>query len=704
MGTLSRPRAVVLALALAGCARVPKDRYGIDAVRFEGVKQFDEDALAACLYSRERSAVRLGLGGVERHRCGVAPFEKRGKRVDLWSWGWTDWSIYDRLAFERDSARILRWYEARGHHQARVVAATAEPVQAKGDDTLDPKAAEPGCERISKRQGCEVQLKFVVDEGEPTLVQTLLLEGVSGLPPKLAESTRDALQLRRGDRFDEALYEGSKQAVIELLQEDGYAHARVEGAVRIDRERHSADVRLLASPGPRCRFGQVQIEGAADSLAAMARAMTMIDPGDAFSPAAIRGARRAVFASGAFGSVSVEPLLTSGSDTVDVLVRVVPVRKHVYGVGLGMQAGIVTRGDTWDPVSVPQWDVHLVAKYRQNRFLGGPRRLSLENRPALIIQEPFPQFTTPRFGNELRTELRHVGLGDPRTVVALGADYIWGPDPFDTFFRHRVDTGLTFERRFLRDDHLYLSTGLKNSVYRVPEGELTSDGAEPSANYLLTYFFQRIRFDYRDDEQRPRLGFMYQTEIQEAGMGKASSWAYLRTTPDLRVYLPLPWQITLTTRFALGMYFILRADQKLDDLSRDLGPRDLRLRGGGATSNRGFLPGELGDGSDGGTRRWEASCELRVPLTNVFGVVGFFDAGDVSKKSEFRWNYPQASAGFGLRYFTVIGAIRVDLAWRIENMQVFGPDQRDPGGELSEVDFGFATMDGAIHFTLGESF
>jgi hypothetical protein len=52
----------------------------------------------------------------------------------------------------------------------------------------------------------------------------------------------------------------------------------------------------------------------------------------------------------------------------------------------------------------------------------------------------------------------------------------------------------------------------------------------------------------------------------------------------------------------------------------------------------------------------------------------------------------------------VIGAIRVDLAWRIEDMQVYGPDERDPGGELSEVDFGFATMDGAIHFTLGESF
>jgi outer membrane protein assembly factor BamA len=322
----------------------------------------------------------------------------------------------------------------------------------------------------------------------------------------------------------------------------------------------------------------------------------------------------------------------------------------------------------------------------------------------MIVQEPFPGFTEPRFGNELRAQLRQMSVFEARTAMQVTAAYIWGPDSFDTFFRHRVDTGLGFERRFLKNEGLYLSLGIKNSVYRVPDGETTMEGDPAPASSLLTYLYQRIRLEYRDNETRPHKGFMFQTEIQEAGVAALSSWRYLRSTPDFRFYIPLPFQVTMAVRFALGMYFIKEADKKLDDLSQQLGPRDYRLRGGGATSNRGFLPGQLGDGPDGGVRRWEATAELRVPLTGNFGLVGFFDAGDVNKQKSFRWKYPQASSGFGLRYHTIVGPLRLDFAWRIKNLQVFGPDERDPGGDLNEIDFGFAKMAGAIHLTIGESF
>ena len=41
-----------------------------------------------------------------------------GMPVELWAWPWTDWPLYDPSVFERDLARIERWYRARGYYDA----------------------------------------------------------------------------------------------------------------------------------------------------------------------------------------------------------------------------------------------------------------------------------------------------------------------------------------------------------------------------------------------------------------------------------------------------------------------------------------------------------------------------------------------------------------------------------------------------------
>jgi outer membrane protein insertion porin family/translocation and assembly module TamA len=177
---------------------------------------------------------------------------------------------------------------------------------------------------------------------------------------------------------------------------------------------------------------------------------------------------------------------------------------------------------------------------------------------------------------------------------------------------------------------------------------------------------------------------------------------------DARMYLPLPWSIVLAARFALGAIFVSNPKDSLDARSKRLGPQNYRLRGGGAASNRGFLAGRLGDSEYGGTRRWEGSLELRIPVGGDFGFVAFGDVGDVSdaagetvlpgaplKLPTFEFRRLNAATGFGLRYFSVLGAIRLDVGWRIPGLQVVG--QRDDG-----VTFGVGPS--AVHFTIGEAF
>jgi translocation and assembly module TamA len=70
------------------------------------------------------------------------------------------------------------------------------------------------------------------------------------------------------------------------------------------------------------------------------------------------------------------------------------------------------------------------------------------------------------------------------------------------------------------------------------------------------------------------------------------------------------------------------------------------------------------DQTTGGTRFVAVSAEVRAPITETIGVVGFYDAGSVGVTQfiddpEGGW---QSGAGIGVRYATGFGPIRFDLA------------------------------------------
>ena len=102
--------------------------------------------------------------------------------------------------------------------------------------------------------------------------------------------------------------------------------------------------------------------------------------------------------------------------------------------------------------------------------------------------------------------------------------------------------------------------------------------------------------------------------------------------------------------------------------SRDSIPEDMLLYAGGGGSIRGYAyqyAGELDEDDDpaGGVSAVDFSTELRFRINREYGFVLFGDGGGAfssrnpSEKEEYFWG-----AGAGLRYFTPIGPIRLDVA------------------------------------------
>lgn len=650
-------------------------------ITWKGVDQMSSDALEACLATKQRDAfeLRLGIGSAD---CGVLPFDAHTPQLRLFSWPWAIWPTYDAAIFAIDRERIARWYQARGFYAARIAAvhysADGKPV--------------PLPERCDGDE-CALTLHIEIDEGPWVLVETVTLDADARLPDKLDARLRKSLVLRADERLDEADYEADKARLRTLLKENAYAHAEVTGRIDIDRNRGRAKVQYLLQPGPACRFGHVRVEGNRELSEALILDTAAIKAGAPYDESVIKDAEQAIYMLGAFSSVRIESDSAADDPEIDLVIRVRPGRLQSFRIGVGMMSGSLQTGTSDELISVPEWDVHLRALYRNQDFLGGMRKLTIEDRPRLIFLEDFPFVPQAgvKLGNALSIEFEQPRFIEHRTVFLTRASWDLGPDPFYGFFRHDVATKVGLRRRFLHQ-MLSVELGLGHDLYEL----ISSKHPDTVSSYRLPFVAQDIRFDLRDNAHRPRRGLYLATAVQEAvrlpGYG---SWDYVRVLPEARAYQRLPWRLVLAERVAFGALFVLDSDPALDSTSRDLGPQSYRLRGGGANSNRGFLPGTLGDGITGGKRRWESSVELRVPLSADLELGLFFDAGDVSRGEHVRFKHLNAATGFGVRYFTAFAPIRLDLGWRIPGLATLG-------GESSHVDLG--VLPSAAHLTIGEAF
>lgn len=684
--------AFVVTSSWLGCASVERGRYGVTSLDIQGTEQVDEAALEACLVTLERPYVELRLG-VSGAKCNEPPFDSSAPALRMWRWPWTEWPAFNQAVFKKDQERILRWYRARGFYEARIVDIRYDPPQAVTS------GARGSCD--PEREECLVHIVVVVDEGQPVTVKGVRLHGIDALPPELVRELKQELADLNGERFDEAIYDQHKVALKKLLEARGFAAAAVEGKVSIATADRTASIELHVEPGKIHRFGSFSVSGHGALPEAPIVAAAALPSGARYDPAVLEEVEAEVFALGAFSAVEVDQKVDAKRGVVDVTVRVTPLAPDQLRVGFGVLSGASRRTDTGELVSIPQWDLHVFGNYEKRHVFGTLGRLGIEERPRLIFNESFPEFTDPAFGNILSVRLNQPGLVEPRTDAFTSSAWDYGPDPFLGFHRSDIFVRLGLRRGFFAR-RLMGTLAVQQDFFIVPRtNNVTSDGSETPTPYAYQFFEQDLRLDLRDNRLRPRLGTYLGFNVTESARWVASDWTQFRLVPEARGYLPLPLDIVFAARFALGAIFIVEASDDLDELSRELGPTSYRLRGGGANSNRGFLPGELGVGIQGGLRRWESSAELRFAFGESFGLVGFVDMGDVNDGHQFRFHNLNSSAGGGLRYHTVIGVLRLDLGFRIPAWQ------RADGSDGIESDANklpWSRTPGALHFTIGESF
>ena len=93
----------------------------------------------------------------------------------------------------------------------------------------------------------EVDAVATVEEGEPTHITSVAIEGVNDLPEEDRKRLLSEVNLEVGQVFIVERWDGLKETLLHGLLEEGYAAATVQGEVKVRLDSRSADVTVAST-------------------------------------------------------------------------------------------------------------------------------------------------------------------------------------------------------------------------------------------------------------------------------------------------------------------------------------------------------------------------------------------------------------------------------------------------------------------------
>lgn len=418
-------------------------------------------------------------------------------------------------------------------------------------------------------------------------------------------------------------------------------------AATVDHRVDAMDVRYLLAPGPIAAMGRIELSGTQAVDPAVVRSFIYAQPGDAYSPAAVAAIRKSVARIPALGSVRIREGTELDPDgTLPLFVDVTERPPRLFGVS--------ARYSTTDgPALRTYWE-------HRNLF-GGAEQLRFEAETFLLPRndgtriKSFADFEPGDFGGRFRTTFVKPALGGTRNDFLAGLlierDRTGG-DRFGGFTSRMIDLTGSIRHRFT--DTFSVQGGLEF------ERGQTSD-VLGKVDYRLFGVPLALNYDSTDNPLEPTRGFKAIASLTPYPEFLGSSVGFTEGRATVSAYRAFDEESRFVLAGRLGFGTAFGADLAAI-------PANHRFFAGGGGSVRGYRSRSLGPVGPGGIvvggrSLLEASLEARFRVTQTIGIVPFLDAGGAFESAfpDFKERV-RTAAGIGLRYYTAIGPIRLDVA------------------------------------------
>ena len=560
---------------------------------------------------------------------------------------------YSESLVRRDRDNIANLYESNGFRDVKVTSHSTDNY-------------------LGKEGNLAVTLE--IQEGPQYLVNHVQVDGVEKLDKARILAK---LSSSEGQPFSEFNVAVDRDTILAEYFQNGFPGATFEWSSKPAAEPHREDLRFVVHEGRQQFVRQVLINpaGLKTTRPGMVARSLRINPGDPLSPTAITDTQRRFYDLGVFARVDAAIENPDGeTDRKYVLYNMEEAARYSVAGGVGAELARIGGCQSCLGAGQTGFSARVSLDLARNNLWGLGHSFSVRTRVSTLDRRGVLSYNWPRFRNRDNLSLSFTALfQDSRDVR--------------TFSFKREEGSVQLSQRLSKASTVF---------YRYTYRRVSVDQATLKITpFLIPLLSQPVRVgivsfawiqDRRDDPVEPHKGIYNTVDLGLAEGAFGSQRNFVRFLVRNATYHPIGKKLVLARSTEVGdIHAFHYAGNPLDAI-----PLAERFFGGGGSSHRGFPENQAGprDATTGfplgGTALLFNQTELRFPLIgeNVGGVI-FHDMGNIySSLSNFSlrqrqrdqqdFDYMEHAVGFGIRYRTPVGPLRVDLAYSINGPSYFG--------------------------------
>jgi outer membrane protein assembly complex protein YaeT len=536
-----------------------------------------------------------------------------------------------------------------------------------------------------------VLVRVNITEGVRTVVGSMAFSGNTVLSDG---QLRSVMTSAPGRPYSEVELTQDRDRVDLEYRNRGYESVVVEPNASLAENGTRADIRLSISEGPQILVDHVIIVGnQRTSLDTIEREL-LLKPGQPLGYSALIESQQRLAALGLFRRIRIDPVAHGGEPRRDILVQVEEAPPTTIDYGGGVEGGTRLRptgegGTAEERFEIAPRGFFGVGRrnlWGKNRSINLFTRVSLRSRD-IVLSSTGMRIPQPSQGGYGLNEYRVYGTFREPRIFRTRADIL-----VTGILDQAIRSSFNFITHEVRGEAGVRLTPRYSAAgrYSFEDTRLFDERFTEAEKPLIDRVFPQVRIsqfstsfirDTRNDLVDPDRGTFAILDTELAARAFGSQVGYVKTFIQGFGYYRLPAQRRTVAAFSARLGAAHGFKRQVAGVAETVQalPASKRFFAGGDTTVRGFSLDRLGTDETisptgfpkGGNGLVILNAEMRVALFREFGGAVFLDAGNVfADANAIDLSKLRAAAGFGLRYRSPVGPIRIDLGFKLDRREL----------------------------------